>query len=90
MRLVVPLLPLLFVGCACAQSITVRFPDDSPAPSSDTKVQVIMTRTPLRTSADAKQPVETEKEALPLTKVEGSRAAYEAMVTRTPEGDSAY
>ncbi|HEV8059984.1 MAG TPA: VWA domain-containing protein [Gemmataceae bacterium] len=66
--------------------ITVRFPDDSPAPSADARVEVIMTRTPPRTTKDG-QPMETEKETLRLAKVEGSRAAYETMVTRTPEGD---
>ena len=66
--------------------VTVRFPDDSPAPNPDTRVEVIMTRTPPRTNKD-NLPLETEKETLRLTKVEGSRAAYETLVTRTPEGD---
>jgi hypothetical protein len=66
--------------------ITVRFPDDSPAPGPETRVEVIMTRTPPKTNRD-NVPLETEKETLRLAKVEGSRAAYETMVTRTPEGD---
>jgi hypothetical protein len=66
--------------------VTVRFPDDVQAPSSDARVEVIMTHTLPRTSADA-MPQETEKETLRLTKVEGSRAAYETIVTRTPEGE---
>jgi hypothetical protein len=61
--------------------VTVRFPDDAPPPAADTKVSVILTRTP------PKRAVGTEKETLPLSKIEGSRATFEGLVTRTPEGD---
>jgi hypothetical protein len=66
--------------------VTVRFPDDSPVPDPAMRVEVIMTRTPLRTTREG-QPLETDKETLRLAKVEGSRAAYETLVTRTPEGE---
>jgi hypothetical protein len=67
--------------------ITVRFPDDTPPPSTDTKVEVVATRTPLqRTAGTAEAVAEIEKETLHLAKLEGSRATYEAVLTRTPEG----
>jgi hypothetical protein len=68
--------------------ITVRFPDDAPPPDADTKVEVLATRRPLSTAngtQETRAPV--EKETLRLTKLEGSRATYEALLTRTPEGE---
>ncbi|HLN27448.1 MAG TPA: VWA domain-containing protein [Gemmataceae bacterium] len=64
--------------------VTVRFPDDAPPPGPDTKVEVIVTRTlPVRDAAKG----EIEKETLSLAKMPGSRATYEGLLTRTPEGE---
>jgi hypothetical protein len=64
--------------------VSVRFPDDAPPPGPETRVEVIAVRTPLKGGA---APGGTEKETLRLAKVEGSRATYEALVQRTPEGE---
>jgi hypothetical protein len=63
--------------------VTVRFPDDAPAPGPETAVKVVVERRPLRAGAEA----ETEIETLQLVKLEGSRATFESIKTRTPEGD---
>src|SRR5207244_1751159 len=63
--------------------VTVRFPDDSPPPAADTKVEVIATRAPPRAGTGGTEPATgIEKETLRLAKVEGSRATYEAVLTR--------
>lgn len=80
--------------------VTVRFPDDAPPPDADTKVEVLAIRTPLPRAeggngraGGVSHPVneppttEVEKETLRLAKLEGSRATYEAILTRTPEGE---
>jgi hypothetical protein len=80
--------------------VTVRFPDDAPPPGADTKVEVVATRTSLQgaergsgqagpINAPLSEPPtgEIEKETLRLAKLEGSRATYEAVLTRTPEGE---
>jgi hypothetical protein len=67
--------------------VTVQFPDDAPAPGTDTKVEVVLTRGPLADARLAAPPTAMEKETLRLAKVEGSRATYEGLVTRTPEGE---
>jgi hypothetical protein len=63
--------------------VTVRFPDDAPPPAPDTKVEVVKERTPPQAPPGA----EVDRETVPLLKVEGSRATYEGLLTRTPEGD---
>jgi hypothetical protein len=60
--------------------ITVRFPDDAPAPAHDTDVRVAIERKPLRDAG------EHEAMTVKLARVEGSRATYEGLLTRTPEG----
>jgi hypothetical protein len=60
--------------------MTVRFPDDAPPPSADLGVKVTVER---RNSAKAG---DSEVRTVQLSKVEGSRATYEAMLTQTPEG----
>jgi hypothetical protein len=68
--------------------ITVRFPDDAPPPDAETKVEVLATRRPLaRADGTPRTRAPVEKETLRLTKLEGSRATYEALLTRTPEGE---
>jgi hypothetical protein len=61
--------------------MTVRFPDDQPPPAADTEVKVVVER---RTPAKG---AETEVRTVQLAKAEGTRASYEAVLTRTPEGD---
>ncbi len=61
--------------------VTVRFPDDSPPPPDETKVKVVLER---------KLPGkggEREVRTLNLDRMEGSRTAYETVVTQTPEGE---
>jgi hypothetical protein len=60
--------------------MTVRFPDDSPPPGPETEVRVMVERK-LPRSAD------TEVQTVQLAKAEGSRATYEGLLTRTPEGE---
>jgi hypothetical protein len=76
--------------------IMVRFPDDSPPPPPETEVKVVAERTlPKRAAGLAggqgsnpnSQTGEIETQTVTLAKVEGSRATYEALLTRTPEGD---
>jgi hypothetical protein len=63
--------------------VTVRFPDEAPAPGPDTDVKVLVER---RLALPDALP-EIEGQSLTLAKVEGSRATYEAILPRTPEGD---
>jgi len=71
--------------------VTVRFPDDSPPPPEGTEVKVLAERRPLRqpgqgeNAAKAGPPVEVQ--TLQLAPVKGSRAAFEGLLTRTPEGE---
>ena len=67
--------------------LTVRFPDDAPPPAAETRVEVIKMRAPLKRGGNPAAPGESEKETLRLSKVEGSRATYENLITRTPEGE---
>jgi hypothetical protein len=61
--------------------LTVRFPDDTPPPPPETEVKVVVERrVPGR-------PGEADVRTVQLNKVDGSRAAYEAVLTRTPEGE---
>ncbi|HWG43502.1 MAG TPA: VWA domain-containing protein [Gemmataceae bacterium] len=61
--------------------MTVRFPDDAPPPSPDLEVKVTVER---RNPAKAG---DTEVRTVQLSKVDGSRATYETLLTQTPEGD---
>lgn len=66
--------------------VSVRFPDDAPAPSEQAPVKVVVERSRLRARGEStSEPLETQ--TLSLTKVKASRAAYEALLTRTPEGE---
>jgi hypothetical protein len=68
--------------------VTVRFPDDQAPPDAATAVKVVVERKPPRNPADpAAVPGETEVQTLQLSTVEGSRATFEALLTRTPEGE---
>ncbi len=63
--------------------VTVRFPDDAPPPPPETEVKVVVERHPPRPVG----PGDVDVQTLTLTKVEGSRSNYDALLTRTPEGD---
>ncbi len=60
--------------------VMVRFPDDAPPPPAQTEVKVFVER--ILPGAGG-----TEGQTLALSKVEGGRATYEAVLTRTPEGE---
>jgi hypothetical protein len=61
--------------------VTVRFPDDAPPPPQETEVKVVVERRQPAKGAD------TEVRTIQLAKVERSRATYEALLTKTPEGE---
>lgn len=63
--------------------VMVRFPDDQPPPAAGSEVKVMVERRPLKNSGAG----DTEVQTLQLAKVEGSRASYETLLTRTPEGE---
>ncbi|HEX3151457.1 MAG TPA: VWA domain-containing protein [Gemmataceae bacterium] len=63
--------------------LTVRFPDDAPAPEGLVKVTV--DRNPSRQPGGSVG--EAESQTIQLAPREGVRATYEALITRTPEGD---
>ncbi|HEY1378934.1 MAG TPA: VWA domain-containing protein [Gemmataceae bacterium] len=58
--------------------LTVRFPDDVPPPDAKVAVQV--------TAEFVAPNGEVEAQTLRLAKLEGSRATYEALLTRTSQG----
>ena len=58
--------------------LTARFPDDAPAPTGPVRVRV---------DRRARPDAAPESEAIQLAKVEGSRATYQTLLTRTPEGE---
>jgi len=61
--------------------MTVRFPDDAPPPSPDLEVKVTVER------RNPAKPGDSEVRTVQLSKVEGSRATYETLLTQTPEGE---
>ena len=68
--------------------ITVRFPDDAPPPGPDSPVRVTVRRSPLKDPARPNvEPDEVETQTLQLAPVEGTRATFETLLTRTPEGE---
>ena len=60
--------------------LTVRFPDDAPPPADDAPIRVKVERTPLKPGGA------TESQTVQLARVEGTRAEYQTLITRTPEG----
>ncbi len=61
--------------------VLVRFPDDERPPPDKTEVKVIIER------KVPGKPGEGDKQTIQLSKLEGSRATYEAILTKTPEGE---
>jgi hypothetical protein len=55
--------------------LTVRFPDDAPTPPADAPVRVAIER------------AGADPQTVQLAKVDGTRATYQGLITRTPEGD---
>ncbi len=62
--------------------LTVRFPDDAPVPAADVPIKVRVDRRPLASGAGP-----SESQTVRLAKVDGSRATYQTLLTRTPDGD---
>jgi hypothetical protein len=69
--------------------VTVRFPDDARPPAAETEVKVLVERRPPRTGhqPQAAKQAPVEVQTIKLDKVSGSRAAYAARISRTPEGE---
>lgn len=67
--------------------LTVRFPDDAPPPAADAPVKVSVERTPLKSPDGASAVGTSESMTVQLAKVEGTRATYQTLLTRTPEGE---
>jgi hypothetical protein len=66
--------------------VTVRFPDDAPPPAGPVTVTIERTRP----RPPGGQPAEAESQTVQLAPREGARATFEALITRTPEGDYAF
>jgi hypothetical protein len=66
--------------------VTLRYPDDAPAPPDGAAVKLRMQRQPLRMPGGGLLG-ESEARVVELTKVDGTRGEYQALVTRTPEGE---
>lgn len=66
--------------------VTVRFPDDVPPP--DGPVRVNVERQPPKIGVGPNG--EPERQTIQLAPREGTRATFEALVTRTPEGDYSF
>lgn len=66
--------------------VTVRFPDDVPAPSAETPIKVLVERFRLRRSGERISEL-LETQTLTLARTKNSRATFETLMTRTPEGD---
>ncbi len=67
--------------------LTVRFPDDAPAPAADSPVKVQVDRSPPRNPDGSPGSGPLESQTVQLAKVEGTRATYQTLLTRTPEGE---
>src|SRR5204862_6170429 len=67
--------------------VTVRFPDDAPAPGPEVAVRVMVQRGPLPNPDGSPGSGPSEMIPLTLAKVEGRRATYQAVLTRTPDGE---
>ncbi|MBX9582249.1 MAG: hypothetical protein K2X87_18250, partial [Gemmataceae bacterium] len=68
-------------------TVRIRFPDDAPPPPDDAVVKVRVERGPLPTPDGSPGPGQTESQELVLDRVKGERATFEAVLTRTPEGE---
>jgi hypothetical protein len=66
--------------------VTVRFPDDAPAPPPETPVRVLVERFRLRRGGEKVSDL-LETQTLTLARAKNSRGTFETLLTRTPEGD---
>jgi von Willebrand factor type A domain/Aerotolerance regulator N-terminal len=66
--------------------VSVRFPDDAPPPEGP--VRVTIDRSPPKQAGGP--PAEGETQTIQLALREGTRATFETLVTRTPEGDYSF
>ncbi len=68
--------------------VTVRFPDDAPPPEETTRVKVLAERFAKSPgeNRDERSDKEREVQTLELRQLEGTRATYEMLLTRTPIG----
>ncbi len=66
--------------------VTVRFPDDAPPPEGPVKITV--DRQPPKNGVDSRS--QPERQTIQLAHREGTRATFEALVTRTPEGNYSF
>jgi hypothetical protein len=67
--------------------LTVRFPDDAPPPAADVPVKVSVERSPLKGADGSPIAGSADSQVVQLAKVEGTRATYQTLLTRTPEGE---
>jgi hypothetical protein len=72
--------------------LTVRFPDDTPPPGPEIEVKVVVERRPIKADGPERNPPDhnvrpLEVQTMQLARLEGSRATYEGLLTRTPEGE---
>jgi hypothetical protein len=67
--------------------LTVRFPDDAPPPAADVAVKVSVERSPLKGADGSPVAGSADSQVVQLAKVEGTRATYQTLLTRTPEGE---
>jgi hypothetical protein len=67
--------------------LTVRFPDDAPPPAADAAIKVAVERAPLKSPDGSPAGGSSESQTVQLAKVEGTRATYQTLLTRTPEGE---
>ena len=70
--------------------LTVRFPDDAPAPAVDAVVKVRVERKPIRLPGQSGRVGDAETQTVRLTKMPGTRATFTTVLTRTPEGEYAF
>ncbi|HUR53855.1 MAG TPA: hypothetical protein VMZ71_06975, partial [Gemmataceae bacterium] len=68
-------------------TVTVRFPDDAPAPPTVTPIRVMVQRSPLTKPDGTPGAGESESVSIGLTKVEGSRATFTGAIPRAVEGE---
>jgi Aerotolerance regulator N-terminal/von Willebrand factor type A domain len=67
--------------------ITVRFPDDAPAPPPKELVEVQIERRPLQKPGRERSTDEPEIQRIQLAAKPNTRATYEALLTQTAEGE---
>lgn len=67
--------------------ITVRFPDDSPPPNPKDPIRVQVERRPLSLPGQKGGDETVDVQTIELSQRDGTRATYETLLPRTPEGE---